>query len=140
MPGPVLNQNAVVFRGNSASLVVALTQADGTPYDPTLDVEIRYRAARSRYADESECVIRKESGAGVSDLGGGSISVDLEPSDSDIDPGVYYHELRIWDGTDVATALIGALIVKPALKMTSTQALSPSAAVIQLSGQVPTRT
>lgn len=134
----VANQNAKIYKGNTAALTVAVTQADGTPYDPTLNAEIRYRVAKSRYSDEVDCIVRKSlSDGGIADGGGGNIVIDLETVDTDLEPGVYYHELRVWDGGDVATAMTGAFVVKPALSMVSDNQLSPPRTLITISGSVP---
>lgn len=137
MSGPSLNQNVKVYRANSASLVIAVVQADGTPYDPTLGAEVFYRMARTSYSPESEALVKKSLGNGITNETGG-LTVVINPEDSDFDPGIYYHELRIWDSGDVSTAMVGAFIIKAGLPMGHDA--YPSAAQISLSATVPTRT
>jgi hypothetical protein len=116
----VRNQNVKVYRANSASLSVAVTQADGTEYDPTLGVQLRYRVALTSHADDSDAMVQKSLGAGIVSNGTGGVTITLNPGDTDFDPGVYYHELQVIDGTDKSTAMTGAFVVKKAVRMGDT--------------------
>jgi hypothetical protein len=115
----VRNQNVKVYRGNSAVLSVAVTQADGSPYDPTLGAQFRYRMALTSHADDSEAFIQKYLGSGIASITGG-VSITLGPDDTDFDPGVYYHELQVTDGSDKSTAMTGAFVIKKAVRMGDT--------------------
>src|SRR6267154_1853527 len=115
----VRNQNVKVYRANSASISVAVTHADGTPYDPTLNAQFRYRVAMTSHADDSEAMVQKSLGAGIVSITGG-VAITINPEDSDFDPGVYYHELQVIDGVDKSTAMTGAFVVKKAVRMGDT--------------------
>lgn len=130
------NQNVKVYRGNSAAISVAVTQADGTEYDPTLGVQFRYRVALTSHADDNESLVRKSLGLGISSITGG-VTIVLNPEDTDFDPGVYYHELKVWDSGDVSTALVGAFVIKKSMGMGDK--VAPTQGNLKLSGTVPTR-
>lgn len=115
----VRNQNVKVYRANSATISIAVTQADGTPYDPTLNAQFRYRVALTSHADDSEAMVQKSLGAGIVSITGG-VAITINPEDSDFDPGIYYHELQVIDGVDKSTAMIGAFVVKKAVRMGDT--------------------
>ena len=133
----VRNQNVKVYRGNSASLSIAVTQADGTPYDPSMNAQFRYRMAKTSHALDGESLARKSLGDGIANVAGG-VTITIDPADTDFNPGVYYHELRVEDGADVSTAMIGAFVIKPAVQMGDR--IAPTKSDIQLSATVPTRT
>lgn len=115
----IRNQNVKLYRANSALLSVAVTQADGSPYDPTLGAQFRYRVALTSHADDSEAMVQKHFGAGIASITGG-VAITLNPEDTDFDPGVYYHELQVTDGTDKSTAMVGAFVIKKAVRMGDT--------------------
>ncbi len=115
----VRNQNVKIYRANSAVLSVAVTQADGTAYDPTLGAQFRYRMALTSHADDSEALVQKSVGAGIASITGG-VAITLNPEDTDFDPGVYYHELQVIDGVDKSTAMTGAFVIKRAVRMGDT--------------------
>lgn len=115
----VRNQNVKLYRGNSAVLSVAVTQADGSPYDPTLGAQFRYRVALTSHADDSESMVQKSLGKGIAAITGG-VAITLGPDDTDFDPEIYYHELQVTDGTDKSTAMTGAFVIKKAVRMGDT--------------------
>lgn len=133
------NQNAKIYRGDSAQIVVAVTQADGTPYDPTIGALLRYRMAKTSHATDNESLVRKSSAAsdGITSTPLGAVTIVLNPENTDFEPGVYYHELKIWDGVDVATAMTGAFIIRRAIPMGDRIAPTGN---IKLSAVAPTRT
>ena len=131
------NQNFKVYRANSLLLSVPLTMADGSPYDPSIDVEMRWRLSRTSHSPEEEAVSRKELGNGITKVAGG-VEIALDPEDTDFEPGVYYHELKIWDTGDVDSAMTGFAIIRSSIGMGST--LNPLTKQIRLSGTAPTRT
>lgn len=116
----ITNQDADVYRGDSALLEIALTDANGEPFALTAGGTIKYRVANSAHASEDEVLISKELGAGV-DLFDGIASVNLLPEDTDITPQDYYHELKIYDQGDVATAMTGNFKIRQALRMRQTR-------------------
>lgn len=133
----IRNQNVKVYRANSASISIAVTQADGTAYDPSLNAQFRYRVALTSHADDSEALVKKSLGAGIVTITGG-VAVTINPEDSDFAPGVYYHELQVIDGVDKSTAMTGAFVIKKAISMGDTiHALQGN---LVIDRKLPTRT
>lgn len=112
----ITNQDVDVYRGDSALLEIQLTDANGDPFALTAGGTIKYRIANTSHASEDEVLVRKELGNGV-DLFEGVASVSLLSEDTDLTPQSYYHELKIYDLGDVATAMTGNFQVRQALKM-----------------------
>lgn len=129
------NQNVRVYRGNSVSLTVGITQADGTAYDPSLEAQFRYRMAKTSHASDAETLIRKSLGDGIENVEGG-VRITVDAAETNLEPGIYYHELRVGDVGDVFTVMVGAFIIKQALQMGDR--FAPLKGDIQLSGSVPT--
>ena len=116
----ITNQTIKLYRGDSATLFVALTQADGTAFDPTLNAIIRWRLARTQHSPETAALVRKSLGDGIELAtvdGVDGVNVTLSTADTDQVPGLYYHELKIWDDGDIATAMTGTCVVKRAVQM-----------------------
>lgn len=133
----IRNQNVKVYRSNSALLSVAVTHADGTPYDPSLGAQFRYRMALTSHADDSEAYVQKSLGKGIATITGG-VNITLNPEDTDFDPGIYYHELQVTDGSDKSTAMVGAFVIKKSVRMGDTiHALQGNLAIDR---KLPTRT
>ena len=81
----VTNQNIKVYRGDTAALHVALTRADGTPYDPTTPgIAIKYRIALSPGGGE---LVAKDLNDGIVAETGG-VAISLSVADSDRRPGL----------------------------------------------------
>jgi hypothetical protein len=74
-------QDVLVYRGDTVALTIALTQADGSPFDPSLNAQIKWRVSRTRYSPVDEALVRKELGAGI-ELATGGVSVALESADT----------------------------------------------------------
>ena len=109
------NQTVKVYRGDTATVSIAVTQADGTPLAPA--TTIKWWMALTSHASEGEALVRKELGSGI-ELAEGGIAITLGAADTDFPPGVYHHELKVFEvGGDVATAMVGAFVVKRALRM-----------------------
>ncbi len=132
-----VNQNFKMYRGNSQVIRVDLTTADGSPYDPLVGAVLRWRLAKSPYATEVESLIKKYLNDGITGATG-YVQIALEPTDTeDLQPGLYYHELKVWDGDDVATAMVGHAVIRPSISMGDT--MQPSHVDIVLTGTAPTR-
>jgi hypothetical protein len=112
----ITNQDVDVYRGDSALLEIGLTDANGDPFALTAGGTIKYRVAPTSHSSEDETLIRKELGAGV-DLNDGVAEVSLLSEDTDLKPQSYYHELKIYDQGDVATAMTGNFQIRQALSM-----------------------
>jgi hypothetical protein len=114
----IANQNVVMHRGDSKTLFVELTNADGTPFNPAAGAEIRYSIAFNA-SEVGAPLIFKELGNGivpatVDDKTG--VNITLTPADTNLFPRQYYHELKVEDQGDVTTAMVGVILVKPALQ------------------------
>ncbi len=133
----VTNQNFKVFRGDTHMLQVTLTQVDGSPYDPTLGAVIRWRLATSPHAAEEDALVRKSLGDGITVVGNAA-SIVLAAEDTDMPAGLYYHELKVWEGTDVATMMTGYAVIRRAVQMGDGP--SPISGQAVLDRKIPTRT
>lgn len=110
------NQNAFIRRGDTASIDVALTDAYGAPYDPGIGGELKYRISRNWHTPENEALVLKSLSDGIT-VDGTTATIEITEEDSDLAPGVYYHELKIIKSPDVSTTMTGNVIIKKALKM-----------------------
>ena len=110
------NQNIKVNRRDTASIPVTLTQADGTPYDPTLGAVLKWRMAKTAHAIETDTLVSKEIGTGL-DVEFGLVTIEIEIADTDFPADIYYHELKVIDGNDVSTAFTGNFIIIQVLGM-----------------------
>ncbi len=113
-----VNQNFKVYRGDTHILHVDLTQADGSPFDATAGATLKWRLTRNP-ADEDDAVVRKELGSGIEAVETGGVDITLSGTDTDLPPGLYYHELKVWDSGDVATAMTGFGVVMISARMVS---------------------
>jgi hypothetical protein len=129
----ITNQHAFCYRGDSAVLAVTMTDANGDPFVLSPSGMIRYRISPSPHADEGDALVRKQLGAGLI-LIDGVVEISLTIADTTQDPGLYYHELKVYEGIDVSTAMVGNFLVRRALTM-SPEVMTMAA----LSGQVSLR-
>jgi hypothetical protein len=136
-PMTVANQIIKVRRGNTAALSIALTQADGTPYDPGIGAVVKWRMARNWHS--IEVLVTKTLGAGL-ELSPGRVLVSLDAADTDFVVGNYYHELSVQDGGDVASAMIGTVVIKAAMAVDGLVGITSPSGTIELSASVPTAT
>jgi hypothetical protein len=114
----ITNQNLDLYRGDSETVFIGLTDEAGAPYDPTSALGIRYRVAKSAHAVEDEYLISKSMGAGITAAEGG-IDIALDASDTDWPAATYYHELKIYGANgSVSTAMTGSVTIRRSLKMT----------------------
>src|SRR5882724_11457611 len=115
----IRNQTVKVNRGDTALLFVALTQADGTPFDPSINAVIKWRLARTSHTSENMALVRKSLGSGIATVTSPikGVNITLKAEDTDFFPSLYYHELKVWDGVDVFTAMTGTFIIKRVIGM-----------------------
>lgn len=137
----IRNQDVKVNRGDSVVLFIALTQADGTPFDPTINAVFKWRMVDTSHALESEAHIRKDLGAGITVVTSPvkGINVALTKEDTDLPPGIYYHEAKAWDVGDVTTTTSGAFIIRRAIKMVKEDVMVPAARNLNLTPTSPTK-
>jgi hypothetical protein len=136
----IRNQTVKVNRGDTVTLFVALTNADGTPFDPSVSVVMKWRLAKTSHTPEDKALVRKSLGDGLTLVTESpkGVNIALSAGDTDFFPGLYYHELKIWDGNDVTTAMTGTFIIRRVIKMGDI--VSPAQQDLSLSATVPTRT
>jgi hypothetical protein len=114
----VTNQNFKVYRADTHVVHVDLTHADGTPFDPSINVQMRWRMTRNP-ADEDDAVIRKallgEEG-GITKTATG-VDIALNGWDTDVPLGCYAHYLIVNDPPDVNTAMTGYAVIQRTARM-----------------------
>ena len=138
----IKNQNVKINQGDTVTLFVALTQADGTPFDPSINAVMKWRLLRNAYDSVSEALVRKDLGSGITVVTAPikGVNIVLNVIDTNLPVRYYHHELKIWDVNDVTTAMTGLVIVKRAVQMVKEDMISPAAKSFSLSGTAPTRT
>ncbi len=136
----VRNQNAKINRGDSVTLFVALTQSNGTPFDPSLNAMFKWRLLRNGYDLEPSALVKKDLGAGITIVNTvpKGVNILLSAADTDLFPRFYYHELKVFDGGDTSTAMTGLIILKRTVKMVAGLSVEPASRTIMLFGDVPT--
>lgn len=112
----ITNQNAMIYRGDTALLEVTLTTADGTPYNPGIGGELKYRLSRDWHTPEADALVSKSLGSGITVVDNVA-TISLDEDDTDLDPGIYHHELKIVLAPDVTTAMVGTVVIKKAMNM-----------------------
>ena len=114
----ITNQNLKVYRGDNAQVKVTLTTATGDVYVPAPGDEVKYRISRNADSPVAEYFVTKDLGSGITILAGVATIEITAAQTRALEPGIYYHELKIVDPPlEVATAMVGNVIVKPALGM-----------------------
>jgi hypothetical protein len=112
-----VNQDFEMFRGDDATLVISVKNADGSPKNLTGSTAIRW--AMSRSPSDDVALISKTLGSGVSyiDQIGGVFQVQIAAADTeDLSPRSYYHEAEVTDASNrKSTVLIGTVAIKPSL-------------------------
>jgi hypothetical protein len=133
----IANQDVEIHRGDSALLEISLTDANGDPYVPQAGDSVIYRVAANSHIRQEDCLIEKDLDNGISVVNG-IVAVALSPIDTNIRPRSYYHELKVIDGPDVATAMIGNFEIRHALVSSEISQVGSgmSFAVISLAGSV----
>jgi|SRR5215831_9193235 len=130
------NQNIDLYRGDTGIIHVDLTNDDGSAFDtspPTLN--ITWLMAKTSHALESDALIAKTLGGGITALAGGGIDIALSAIDTDLKPNLYYHQLRVINGAEVATAMVGVMRIRNTLRKTTLGAVPT--AQIMLTASVP---
>lgn len=137
----IRNQDVKVNRCDSAVLFIALTQSDGTPFDPTSNAVFKWRMVDTSHTPEAEAHIRKDISSGITVVTSPvkGVNVALTKDDTDFPPGIYYHELKVWDTNDVSTTTSGAFIIRRAIKMVKEDVIVPGARNLILTPTAPTK-
>ena len=110
-----VNQNFTMYAGDSKVLLYTIKGDSGETLDVTTLTSAQF--VIKQYPDSSVKLLDKDfpdSGVGISNGPEGIISVSLVPADTkDLNPGEYYHELRIVLFGSTSTVAIGVLKIKP---------------------------
>lgn len=114
-----IEQNIVVHRGNTAEIIVDLDTVEGDPFfasGPGIEIEWRLATNDNRVA---VTLVRKTLSDGTIEktADGNGVKFMLAAADTDFRCRKYYHEMKIYDGIDVATVMIGEMEIQPALVM-----------------------
>jgi hypothetical protein len=113
------NQNIDVYRGDSGIIHVDLANEDGSAFDATAPtLKITWLVARTSHALETQALIAKTLGGGITALPSGGIDIALSADDTDLNPALYYHQLRIVNGAEVTMAMVGIMRVRQSLRKT----------------------
>lgn len=130
------NQDVSLHRGDTHTLVFTLTNALGEPYDPTVPgVEVRWRLLRSASDNDARALVVKDLSAGITAVPG-EATVELAAEDTDWVPGIYAHELKVFDGEETFTAAQGVLWIRPSARMGTGE--EPILLSASLTGGTPT--
>lgn len=113
-------QDLWLYCGDSETIDVDLTAADGGPFTLAPGGMIKWRLSFSAYDTEGESLIRKDLGSGIL-IEDGSVEISLTSFDTaSLKPGVYWHQLSVFEGSEVATAMCGNVVMRPSLRMPQT--------------------
>jgi hypothetical protein len=111
----ITSQNVVVYAGDSQTVAVTLSDANGDPFTLSASGTVKYRVAQTSH-DSDDPEVAKELNGGVV-MNGNVAEVTLLSTDTNLPNGIYYHELKVYDLGDVSTAMTGAFVVRNALSM-----------------------
>ncbi len=117
----ITNQNMKIYRGNNAQVKVTLTTAEGDVYTPAPGDEIYYRILRNAHSPQDEAFVTKLlSDASITVLAGVATIEITQEETAELEPGIYYHELKIDDPPlERTTAMTGTVIVRPSFPITA---------------------
>lgn len=133
------NQDVKIHRGDTRKLFVELNNQDGSDYTPPAGVDIQYRMSRQSQDIDTEALVEKALGTGITLVAGG-VDIALVSADTNFPPGIYYHELKIYDGSDIHTTMVGHFHIMPALPMDNPQVISRTSAVVAAGAMTTTPT
>jgi len=111
----ISGQNVTVYAGDTQTVAVQLTDANGAPFTLSANGTVKYRVTETSH-DSADPEIAKELNAGIL-MDQNVAEVTLLSADTNLPPGIYYHEMKIYDLGDVSTAMTGAFVVRNALNM-----------------------
>lgn len=115
----ITNQNVKIYRGNNAQLKVTLTTSQDTVYAPAVGDLVRYRILRNAHSPEAEALVTKTLGSGLTILDGIATIEITQAETQALEPGLYYHEIKIDDPPlERSTAMTGTVVVKSSFPIT----------------------
>lgn len=132
-----INQVVRINRGDSAEIFIALTNPDGSPFDPEATGVIpRYRIAPTSWATDAQALVAIDGIGPAMSVVSGGLEIALSPTQTDLPPTrSYYQELRLDDADDIDVVMTGVVFILPALRMGLVHV--PAPARITLSSSAP---
>jgi len=109
-----LNQNFQLFRAEAKVLRVTMTG-----YDLAAATGIEWRCCWSPYSADAadETFVKKTKTAGIA-IVGADLEITLASADTAaLQPGIYYHELKVTDAAGVKVAMTGNAVIRMSLNM-----------------------
>ena len=107
------NQNFDMYIGESKLVYIALTNADGTAFNPA-GATMEWWMAKTNHSPK---LFSKMLNSGLV-VSTGGVNVSIESADTyDLKPEIYYHELKITTPSGLSVATVGAVHLRPALDM-----------------------
>jgi hypothetical protein len=109
------NQDFKLYQGDSLTLEVALTNADGTDYNPLEAQAMTWILTREPSEFASAGIVKTLPDGGISTISGG-IAITISASDTQgLALGPWLHQLRASDAADVAVMMEGTAIIRRAI-------------------------
>lgn len=118
------NVNLEMVRGDTRVWSMTIKTRDGNPFDLT-GYTVKMTAKRAVTDADGSAVFQKTSPAGgitINSPTAGTITVTLSPSDTSGLPAYtirLVYDLQVTNGTDTRTALLGYLLIKPDVTITT---------------------
>jgi hypothetical protein len=107
------NQDFDMYAGESKTVFIAITNSDGSAFNP-VGATMEWWMAKTNHSAKT---IAKTLSSGLA-LSTGGVNILLESDDTyDLKPEIYYHELKITMPSGLSVATVGAVHLRPALDM-----------------------
>jgi len=109
-----LNQNFQLFRAEAKVLQIAMPG-----YDLVALTEFEWRLCWSPYSADiaDETFVKKTTAAGIA-VAGANLEITLASADTAaLQPGIYYHELKVTDAAEVKVVMTGNAVIRMSLNM-----------------------
>jgi hypothetical protein len=102
-----------MYIGETKTIFIALTNADGTPFNPA-GATMEWWLAKTSHSDKT---VRKTLSSGLA-ISTGGVNILLESEDTyDLKPEIWYHELKVTLPSGLSVTTVGAVHLRPALDM-----------------------
>ena len=131
------NQNFSLYRGESKTIFCELNQADGSDFN-TAGSNMEWWLAKTWHSLEYDdgVILKKSLGGGLTVVTGG-VDISLAANETMVDPGLYYHELKLFlPGGGVSSAMLGTAVIHPAFDMRPRPSIETGSASVSGSGTV----
>lgn len=115
----ITNQNVKIYRGNHAQIKVTLETAEGDVYTPAPGDLVRYRILRNAHSPQAEAFVTKDLDDGLTILAGVATIEITQTETQAMEPGLYYHEIKIDDPPlERSTVMTGTVVIKSSFPIT----------------------